>query len=65
MALKTILKHVLIDKDMQAKDLAALIGANQAQVSQWVNGRVAPELERAIQIAEVLGIPVQDLWKRV
>lgn len=64
MALRTRLKHILLDKNMTATELAELIGADRTQVSKWANGK-PPGLERAIQIAEVLGVPVEEIWQRV
>jgi transcriptional regulator with XRE-family HTH domain len=65
MAVQSRLKYVLLDKEMKVKDLAERIGTDPAQVSHWATGRRLPTLERAIQIAEALEVPVEQIWKRV
>lgn len=65
MALKTWLKDILKSRDMTVSELARRVGVERAQMSKWVNGHIAPELERAIQIAEILRLPVEVIWERV
>ena len=41
--------------------LAALIGANQIQVSRWENGKHLPTVEQFVNIAAVLGCSLDEL----
>lgn len=46
---------------MTAQALAACVGVNQATVSKWRSGQVAPRPWRIETIAECLGVPPQPL----
>jgi putative transcriptional regulator len=65
MALKCRLKYILLDKELRAQELARMLGVSDGEVSRWASGRRAPSLERAIQIARVLGVKVEDIWEPI
>lgn len=43
------------------KELAALVGANQIQVSRWENGKHLPTLEQFVVIADTLNCSLDEL----
>lgn len=46
---------------MSQKELAAEVGVTQTIVSAWERGQKQPGLNRLFVLAEVLGIPVEQL----
>ena len=55
------LKIVLAEKKRTNKWLAEQLGKDQATVSKWCTNTSQPSLETLFQIAECLGVKVQDL----
>ncbi len=47
---------------LHQKDLGLRVGATQGQVSAWENGVIIPDLKKAIEIAVVLGRPVEHVF---
>ena len=41
---------------------AELLGLSQVSVSKYENGHTLPRVDRAIEMARVLGTTVEDLW---
>jgi transcriptional regulator with XRE-family HTH domain len=46
------------------EDRAALLGTTAKMVYNYRHGRVQPILDRAREIADVLGVDVDDLWPK-
>lgn len=55
------IKVVLAETKHTNRWLAEQLGKNQATVSKWCTNTSQPSLETLFQIAEVLGVKVQDL----
>ena len=55
------LKVVLAETKRTNRWLAKQLGKDQATVSKWCTNTSQPSLETLIQIAECLGVKVQDL----
>ena len=55
------LKVVLAETKHTNRWLAEQLGKDQATVSKWCTNTNQPSLETLFQIAEVLGVKVQDL----
>ena len=55
------IKVILVEKKKSNKWLADQIGKDQSTVSKWCTNTSQPSLETLFQIAEVLGVKVQDL----
>lgn len=55
------LKVVLAETKRTNRWLAEQLGKDQATVSKWYTNTSQPSLETLFQIAEVLGVKVQDL----
>lgn len=43
-----------VDLDMQQKELGALVGVPQSQISEWEIGRRALKIEQAMELAKAL-----------
>lgn len=43
-----------VDLDLQQKELGALLGVPQSQISEWEIGRRALKIEQAMEIAKAL-----------
>jgi transcriptional regulator with XRE-family HTH domain len=43
-----------VDLDMQQKELGALVGVPQSQISEWEIGRRALKIEQAMDLAKAL-----------
>lgn len=43
-----------VDLDLQQKELGALVGVPQSQISEWEIGRRALKIEQAMELAQAL-----------
>ena len=57
------LKVVLVEKKKTSKWLADQLGKDPATVSKWCTNTSQPPLETLIQIAQHLGVTIQDLLR--
>ena len=57
------LKLVLVEQKRTSKWLAELLGVNPSTVSKWCTNTSQPPLETLIQIAQHLGVTIQDLLR--
>lgn len=57
------LKLVLVEKKRTSKWLAEQLGVNPSTVSKWCTNTSQPPLETLIQIAQHLGVTIQDLLR--
>ena len=57
------LKVVLAEKKRTNKWLAEQLGKDQGTISKWCTNTSQPSLETLFQIAECLGVQVQELIK--
>ena len=55
------LKVVLVEKGKTSRWLAEQLGKDEATVSKWCTNTSQPSLETLFQIAECLGVSVQEL----
>lgn len=55
------LKVVLADKNKTNKWLAEQLGRDRATISKWVTNSSQPPLEAMIQIAQCLGVGIEEL----
>lgn len=61
-----VLKLYLHEKGMTAGELARRIGINRGSVYALMDGRASePTLTRAKQIADALGVTLQEMWDRM
>lgn len=57
------LKLVLVEQKRTSKWLAEQLGVNPLTVSKWCTNTSQPPLETLIQIAQHLGVTIQDLLR--
>ena len=58
------IKELLARNGLKVKWIAEQIGCHPTEVSNWISGRRNPNLKRAIQLANLLGSNVEDLFPR-
>ncbi|MFJ8647013.1 helix-turn-helix domain-containing protein [Streptomyces sp. NPDC093546] len=58
------LNGMLRQRDMPQKELAQLVGVTPAAVNAWAKGRSVPRYEKIADIAEALGVAVEDAVSR-
>ena len=54
----------LIAHDWSMSKFGQLCGVSHVAVSRWVSGERTPEPESCERIAKVLGVPVEDIYRR-
>jgi DNA-binding XRE family transcriptional regulator len=62
MPIKTRLKVILVERGISQTYLAKKLGISMAAINSLVNGRSFPQLPLALQIADELGLKVEDIW---
>ncbi|MGA5165238.1 MULTISPECIES: helix-turn-helix transcriptional regulator [Streptomyces] len=55
---------MLLQRDLSQKELAQLVGVTPAAVNAWAKGRSVPRYEKIADIAEALGVAVEDAVSR-
>ena len=55
------LKFIREEKKLSQNKLAEMIGVNQTTVARWEDDNRTPNLDNAIDVANVLNIPLPDL----
>lgn len=58
---KLRIKEIRESKSIKQEDLAKALKVHQVQISKWELGKQIPSLTRTIEIAEVLGVTVEEL----
>ena len=58
------LKVILAEKKFKNKELAEMLGKDQATVSKWCTNSAQPSLENLVEIAKVLKIDVSELIRQ-
>ncbi len=58
------LKVILAEKKIKNKELAEMLGKDQATVSKWCTNSAQPSLENLVEIAKVLKIDVSELIRQ-
>lgn len=64
MIILNTIKELRRKKNLSQQELAALCGVHQTAVSQWENGRTAPDTSTLAIIAQVLGVSVDRILGR-
>ena len=58
------LKVILAEKKIKNKELAELLGKDQATISKWCTNSAQPTLENLVEIARVLKVDVSELIRQ-
>ena len=64
MKLKCRLKAILAFKEIKHGEFAKMVGVSATTASTWISGKSNPSLEKAYEIAEILGVEVTDIWRK-
>jgi transcriptional regulator with XRE-family HTH domain len=56
------LKLILKEKGITQESVAEGIGARISQINPIANGKQLPRVDRAVKIAEFVGVPVEEIW---
>lgn len=56
------LKDVLKQNKVTQKELGEMIGLGQQRISQFVTGSHIPSLKQALEISNLFGERVEDIW---
>lgn len=56
------IKELLASRGLKVKWVANEIGCHPTEVSNWISGRRMPSLVRAIKLAELVGVAVEDIF---
>lgn len=56
------LRRLMAAKNLNQSDLAGLLGIKQPSVSDWLKNGAIPKGKRLTQLAEILGVSVNELF---
>ncbi|MFC5775170.1 helix-turn-helix transcriptional regulator [Ectobacillus antri] len=59
---KCRLKAILAEREIEQKVFAEQVGMSQTTLSLLVRNRTKPSFEKAMKIAELLEMKVEDIW---
>jgi transcriptional regulator with XRE-family HTH domain len=62
MAAVTPLKIAIVTSGLTMREVAARIGCHHDEISHMANGRRRPKLDRALALARLLEMPVEELF---
>ena len=62
--MKNRLKVLRADRDWNQSDLAAQLGISRQSVNAIETGKYDPSLPLAFRIADVFGLPIEDIFMR-
>ncbi|MGX2959507.1 helix-turn-helix transcriptional regulator [Peribacillus sp. JNUCC 23] len=60
--MRCLIGNLIHEKGFKAKYIAAQLEVTPQQMSNWVNNRNYPPLEKAFKLAKLLGVKVDDLY---
>lgn len=55
------LRVLRIDRRLSREELAAKAGLNKSTIDSWEAGRNCPQLDKALEVADVLGVTLNEL----
>lgn len=55
------LKYIRENRNLSQNKLAEMVGVNQTTIARWEDDNRTPNLDNAIDVSEVLNIPLADL----
>lgn len=61
--MKPRIKEIRISKGLMQKFVAERVGMKQQQLSDWEKGIAYPRIDKAIRLAEVLGVTIGELYE--
>jgi putative transcriptional regulator len=61
--MKPRIQDIRKEKGLMQKFIADKLGISQQQLSDWENKKAYPRIDRAYQLAELLGVDVNELYE--
>ena len=55
------IRNLRLEHDMSMKDLAAKLGVADSAICRWENNQAKLTLDMAVKIADLFGIPMEEL----
>lgn len=62
--MKSKIGYWIEEKGYRKKYIAKKLEVTPNQISNWINGRSHPTIEKAFKLANLLGVKVDDLYER-
>lgn len=62
--MKSLIGELVQERGLKKQFVAEKLEVSREQVSRWVSGKSYPRLDKAFQLAELLAVKVDDLYKR-
>ena len=59
--MKTKLKQIIFEREIEQKELAVAAGVTPAAISYIINGKRTPRTDTARKIADFLGLPIDEI----
>lgn len=57
------IKKAMIDKNLNNKELAAIIKINENTISRWINGNNLSNINKFLEMLEILELDINDIKK--
>lgn len=61
--MKSKIGELIDSKGLKRKYIADQLGVTREMVSRWVVGKAYPRLDKAFELAKILGVKVDDLYE--
>lgn len=62
--MKSKIGYWIEERGYMKKFIAKQLGITPNQLSNWINGKSHPTIEKAFKLADLLGVKVDDLYER-
>lgn len=59
-----IIKKAMIDKNLNNIELASILKINENTVSRWLNGKNLSNINKFLEMLEILELDINDIKKR-
>ncbi|WP_110928425.1 helix-turn-helix transcriptional regulator [Bacillus massiliglaciei] len=61
--MKCLIGNLIKERGLKHKFIADKIGVSTQQISNWINMRNYPTIDKAFKLAQILGVKVDDLYE--
>ncbi|MEC1778389.1 helix-turn-helix transcriptional regulator [Schinkia azotoformans] len=63
MQIKNNIKWLIVKSGKSQKEIAAQLGVSAQQLNNWINSRQFPRIDKALELAKILGVTLNDLYE--
>ncbi len=60
--MKLVIDDLIHNKGLKKRHVAKQLGVNENTLINWCNNRSMPKLDKAVELAELLGVDITDLY---